>query len=70
MNVALLLLISIPTLIIAYFVYTNYISRAMGLEPLRKAPSIEMADERDYVPTKRTILFAHHFASMRASLWG
>jgi carbon starvation protein len=64
MNVAIPLLVSLPIMMLAYKFYARYISRAIGLDPSRKGPSMMAPDDRDYVPTKRVVLFAHHFASI------
>jgi len=51
--------------ILAYVSYGTFISkRIFSLGTLRKCPSEELADGHDYVPTKRQILFGHHFTSI------
>jgi len=64
MNIAILLIISLPILALAYLFYTSYISKAIGLKEKEPAPSMYMADHRDYVPTTKPVLFGHHFASI------
>jgi len=51
--------------ILAYALYGTFISkRIFNLGELCKCPSEELSDGRDYVPTKRHILFGHHFTSI------
>jgi len=64
MNVAVVLLISLPVFYVAYRFYAGFISSAIGLRPENKGPSELAPDGRDYVPTKKAVLFAHHFASI------
>jgi len=62
------LLIAVGALIaylIAYHTYGRWLSRKIfKLDPSNKAPSIEMEDGEDYVPTKKSIVFGHHFTSI------
>lgn len=51
--------------ILAYVFYGTFISkRIFSLRQLCKCPSEELADGHDYVPTKRHLLFGHHFTSI------
>ncbi|MGI9515833.1 MAG: carbon starvation CstA family protein, partial [Pirellulaceae bacterium] len=67
--------------IIAYNTYGRWLSRKIfELDPDREVPSIELRDDRDYVPTNKSIVFGHHFTSIAgtgpivgpaiAILWG
>ncbi|MBU0640821.1 MAG: carbon starvation protein A [Planctomycetes bacterium] len=50
---------------IAYNTYGRWLSRRVfGLDPAAVCPSVEVNDGRDYVPTKREIIFGHHFTSI------
>ena len=64
MNPILFLLISVVCFLIAGRFYARFISSAMGVDPKRTTPAVEVNDGRDYVPTKTPIIFAHHFASI------
>jgi len=50
---------------LAYRFYAGFLSkRLFGLDPSRRTPAHEYEDGIDYVPTRREILFGHHFASI------
>jgi carbon starvation protein len=51
--------------IIMYQLYGKYIGRKIfALSGEAKTPSREFEDGRDYVPTKKEIIFGHHFTSI------
>ncbi|NBC10461.1 MAG: carbon starvation protein A, partial [Planctomycetes bacterium] len=51
--------------VIAYHTYGRWLGRRIfGLRPDAEVPSIQLNDDRDYVPTKRGIVFGHHFTSI------
>jgi carbon starvation protein len=51
--------------IIMYQLYGKYIGRKIfALSGEVKTPSRELEDGRDYVPTKKEIIFGHHFTSI------
>ena len=62
------LLIAIGALVgylIAYHTYGRWIARKIfKLNPDAVAPSVELNDDCDYVPTKKAIVFGHHFTSI------
>ncbi len=62
------LLIAIGTLIlylIAYNTYGKWLARKIfKLDPEAIVPSIALNDDKDYVPTKKSIIFGHHFTSI------
>lgn len=65
MNSLLLVLISFGALLLAYKFYAGFLSRKLfKLNPSNKTPAHEFEDGIDYVPTRREILFGHHFASI------
>lgn len=65
MNSLVLVLISFAALFLAYRFYARFLSRKLfKLDPTRKTPAHELEDGTDYVPTRRSILFGHHFASI------
>ena len=65
MSALLVGLISITALLVGYIAYGQFIGRKLlGMDPSRTTPAHEMEDGRDYVPTRPSILFGHHFASI------
>lgn len=51
--------------IVAYNTYGRWLSRKIfALDDGRTVPSHEMRDNVDYVPTKRSVVFGHHFTSI------
>ena len=64
MNVLLFLLIAAVIFFIASRTYARYVARALGEDPSHVTPAVEYNDGRDYVPTKRHVVFAHHFSAI------
>ena len=65
MNSLLLAIICFVAYIVAYHTYGKYIGQKIfNLNPDAKVPSSEMRDDVDYIPTKKEILFGHHFTSI------
>ncbi len=51
--------------IIAYRTYGRYLARRIfALNPDKATPAHEFSDGRDFVPTRREILFGHHYTSI------
>ncbi|MEM9160829.1 MAG: carbon starvation CstA family protein, partial [Verrucomicrobiota bacterium] len=51
--------------LIAYHTYGKYLARKIfKLNPEAKVPSVELEDNRDFVPTKKMVVFGHHFTSI------
>jgi carbon starvation protein len=51
--------------IIAYNTYGRWLSRKVfGLDPNAVVPSCELEDGVDFVPSKKSIVFGHHFTSI------
>ena len=51
--------------LIAYHTYGRWISRKIfQLDDSNVVPSHELRDDVDFVPTKRQIIFGHHFTSI------
>lgn len=51
--------------IVAYNTYGRYLARKIfDLNPDAIVPSVELEDGVDYVPTKRQVVFGHHFTSI------
>ena len=65
MSAVLLALISIVGFLLAYFLYARFLQeKIFRLHPDEKLPSQEREDGIDFVPTRRSILFSHHFVSI------
>lgn len=51
--------------IVAYHTYGRYLARKIfGLDPKALVPSKELEDGVDYVPTRKHVIFGHHFTSI------
>jgi len=51
--------------LIAYHTYGRWLgSKIFKLDPEARVPSIALEDGNDYVPTKKSIVFGHHFTSI------
>ncbi len=51
--------------IVAYHTYGRWLSRRIfGLDPQAETPSWQLRDDVDYVPTKKQVIFGHHFTSI------
>ncbi len=65
METLLLLVICGGGYLIAYHTYGRFLAkRIFQLHPDAKVPSIELNDGVDYVPTRKGIIFGHHFTSI------
>jgi len=65
MMTLLVAILSFFGFIVAYNTYGKYLgSKIFDLDPNRVVPSTELEDGVDYVPTKRSIVFGHHFTSI------
>ena len=65
MNSLVLAAIAFTGYIVAYRVYGRYLARKVfGLDPNAVTPACALADDKDYVPTARQIVFGHHFTSI------
>ena len=65
MDALWLLLIAGLGYVVAYHVYGRFLSRKIfGLRPEAKVPSEAKRDGVDYVPTRKGIIFGHHFTSI------
>ncbi|MEN1681336.1 MAG: carbon starvation protein A [Planctomycetota bacterium] len=57
--------VSLAALLGAYFTYGRWISRGVfNLSPDATPPSKLLQDGVDYVPTRRSVVFGHHFTSI------
>ncbi len=64
MNAAVLLLVGVACFTLAYFFYSKFIARAVGVDPARPTPAHTMGDGIDYVPAHPMVLYGHHFAAI------
>ena len=59
-----LFIFSAITLILAYRYYGAFLERRCAVDPERTTPAEQLKDGVDYVPTRASILFGHHFSSI------
>ncbi len=64
MNIAILMLITIPVFWLAYRNYGKYLEKVVGVDDSRQTPAVTMRDDFDYVPTKTGVVFSHHFSAI------
>jgi len=65
MDAVLLMVIVFVGYILAYKVYGKFLSqKVFNLSDKVKTPAVAMEDGMDYVPTKKGIIFGHHFTSI------
>lgn len=65
MNTLLVAVGSFVAFIIAYHTYGRWLSnKIFGLDANATTPSHELRDDLDYVPTKKEVIFGHHFTSI------
>lgn len=64
MNVLAILVLSAAVFYIGYRFYGRFIEKVFDVDGSHVTPSVEMKDDIDYVPTRKFVLFGHHFASI------
>lgn len=65
MGTVLIAVSSFVFYLVAYRTYGRYLGRRIfRVDPDRIAPSVEVNDGVDYVPSKRSLVFGHHFTSI------
>ena len=65
METVLIALGSMVLYVVAYRTYGRYLGRRVfRVEPDRVPPSVEREDGVDFVPSKRSLVFGHHFTSI------
>jgi carbon starvation protein len=65
MDTLLIAVLSAVGFIVAYHTYGRYLSRKIfNLAAGNLVPSKELEDGKDYVPTRKSVLFGHHFTSI------
>ena len=65
MSTFLVAILSFFGFIVAYHTYGRWLARKIfGLDPNAPVPSQQLRDDVDYVPTKKEVIFGHHFTSI------
>ncbi len=65
MDVVLLLIVCFFSFVLAYKFYGTFIAKKIfELNDKKRTPAHEFEDGIDYVPTRKEIIFGHHFASI------
>jgi carbon starvation protein len=63
-NVLIYFFTAIGCFILAYRFYGRFIARSIGETAGRPTPAVEINDGRDFVPTRLSVLFAHHYSAI------
>ncbi len=64
MNVLVYFLLAIILFALAYRFYARYVAHEIGESKDHPTPAEEYNDGKDYVPTRPSVLFAHHYATI------
>ncbi len=64
MSGLLIMLITIVVLSLAYLTYGRWLANKWGIDPKAKTPAYEFEDGVDFVPTDKSVIFGHQFASI------
>ena len=64
MNVLLILAVAAAAFLVAGRFYARAIARWIGEDKNVPTPAVTCSDGRDFVPTKRYVVFAHHFSAI------
>ncbi|UCD15092.1 MAG: carbon starvation protein A [Candidatus Omnitrophota bacterium] len=65
MNSLLLVIITLTGYVIAYNTYGKFLgAKIFKLSSKHKCPSVKLRDDKDFVPTRKGVLFGHHFTSI------
>lgn len=64
MTGSLIFCIAIAYFAVAYLVYGGFLKRLFAIDPKNPTPAHTELDGIDYVPTRKLVLFGHHFASI------
>src|SRR5687768_5623910 len=67
MQLALIAIVFLTLIAVAYRVYGGWVSRLVGLDAAATTPAHEKEDGVDFVPTKPFYLFGQHFAAIAAA---
>ncbi|MGB3087420.1 MAG: carbon starvation protein A [Phycisphaerae bacterium] len=65
MDALLIVVVTFAGYLVAYHTYGRFLARKIfRLDDSATVPSVRLADGVDYVPTRRGIIFGHHYASI------
>ncbi len=64
MNILIPFIAGFGALWLGYRFYGHFISRQMGEDQSRPTPAESKKDNKDFVPTKTHVVFAHHFSTI------
>ncbi len=65
MNTLLIAVLAFAAYIVAYHTYGRFLARRIfGLSVDAPVPSKQLRDDVDYVPTRKAVIFGHHFTSI------
>jgi carbon starvation protein len=64
MNVLFFLAVPLILFYLASKFYAKFIAKILGEDANNPTPAVTINDGRDYVPTKRYVVFAHHFSAI------
>jgi carbon starvation protein len=64
MNVLFYFVTAVVCFVLAYRFYGRFIARAIGEDKNRPTPAVEINDGKDYIPTRPSVLFAHHYSTI------
>ena len=64
MNVLVYLLAALACYVVGYRFYGRFVARALGEEPDRPTPATTINDGTDFVPTRTSVVFAHHYSTI------
>jgi carbon starvation protein len=65
MNALIIIAVTFAGYILAYNTYGKWVSRKIfAINPNAITPAVALEDGKDYVPTKKGVIFGHHFTSI------
>lgn len=64
MNVIAIVILGFAVFALASRFYGGWVARKVGVDPSNPTPAQQINDGRDYVPTRISVVFAHHFSSI------
>jgi len=65
MNAAIILALAICIFFLGYQFYSKLIvNRILRIDPSRATPAVQVNDGKDYIPTKRSVVFFYHYATI------
>lgn len=64
MNVLVYFLTALICFLLAYRFYGRFIAKSIGEDVSRPTPAVEINDGKDYIPTRASVLFAHHYSTI------